>query len=415
VFLVENASVPHDPRVWKEAKVARSLGFEVSVVSPRGTSIDTEKFSVIDGIPVYRYRQVVLGSGFLSYVVEYLNALMLTAWLVFRINRQRTIDVFHVANPPDLFFLVVQWYRWRGARYIFDIHDLFVNTFESKFERKRSPFKRLISGLLGLIERTNIACADLLVVTNQSYQDYVTGLYHYAKDKIFIVRNAPPLDNRLEIEADPALKRGKSHMLVFFGNMGEDDGVDVILRALAYLRDEKQFEDFICYLIGPTEVSASPAIGELLKLHDALHLSNNVVFTGYLSWHQVHCHLNTADVGLSPDPYTRQNDLSTMIKIMEYMSHGLPIVSFNLKENRYSASNAAVYCEGYDYREFGVKILSLLCDPAVRQAMRAAGLERYRSDFNWTNSTTSLVQTYERILGMMNGVNLQKPEEIPHF
>ena len=69
VFLVENASVPNDMRVWKEARVAASEGFDVTVVSPRGTRVDRERYVVIDGIPIHRYRNVVLGRGFLSYFI----------------------------------------------------------------------------------------------------------------------------------------------------------------------------------------------------------------------------------------------------------------------------------------------------------------------------------------------------------
>ena len=37
------------------------------------------------------------------------------------------------------------------------------------------------------------------------------------------------------------------------------------------------------------------------------------------------------------------NDLSTMIKIMEYMALGKPIVQFDLKEGRFSAQEASLY------------------------------------------------------------------------
>jgi hypothetical protein len=37
------------------------------------------------------------------------------------------------------------------------------------------------------------------------------------------------------------------------------------------------------------------------------------------------------------------NDVSTMIKIMEYMALGKPIVQFDLKEGRFSAQKASLY------------------------------------------------------------------------
>ncbi len=397
VFLVENGSVPNDMRVWKEACVARDVGLDVTVISPRGTRVDREKYVVIDGIRVHRYRQVVLGAGFGSYVVEYLVSLLLIAWLVFRVALHGRIDAFHVANPPDLFFMVTAPYKLFGARYIFDVHDLFVNTFESKYEHNRSPLKSLIVRILRVVERVNIAFADLVVVTNRSYQEYVREHYRIPDEKMFIVRNAPPLDARAEIPGDDRLRRGRKYMMVFFGNMGEDDGVDVILHACHHLARTEGFSDFVCYLIGPTEVAASPAIQSLRKLHKELGLEGFVEFTGYLPWRDVHRYLNTADVALSPDTFTQQNNLSTMIKIMEYMSHGLPIVSFDLKENRYSAGDAAVYCDGYDWNDFAESVRALLLDEPKRRSMREVGLNRYRSEFNWNPSAEVLRRVYAHL------------------
>ncbi len=398
VFLVENGSVPNDMRVWKEACVARDVGLDVTVISPRGTRVDREKFVVIDGIRVHRYRQVVIGVGFGSYVVEYLVSLFMISWLVFRVVLHHKIDAFHVANPPDLFFLVTAPYKLFGTRYIFDVHDLFVNTFESKYEHNKSPLKAFIVRILRVVERVNMAFADLVVVTNRSYHDYVREHYRIPEEKMFIVRNAPPLDARLEVPGDERLRRGRKYMLVFFGNMGEDDGVDVILRACHYLMGTEGFSDFICYLIGPTEMAASPAIHDLQKLHRDLRLEGHVEFTGYMPWRDVHRYLNTADVALSPDTFTQQNNLSTMIKIMEYMSHGLPIVSFDLKENRFSAGDAAVYCDGYDWSDFADSVRALLLDEDKRRSMREVGLNRYRSEFNWNPSAAVLRRVYAHLM-----------------
>ena len=106
LFVVENCSVPDDQRVWKEAKAVKEMGFDVSIISPKDSKRDKESFNDIDGIQIYRYRQIVLGSGFLSYIVEYTNYLIRTFFWVLKVNCKKKINVFHSANPPDLFFLI---------------------------------------------------------------------------------------------------------------------------------------------------------------------------------------------------------------------------------------------------------------------------------------------------------------------
>lgn len=396
LFIVENCSVPDDQRVWKEAKAVKEMGFDVSIVSPKDEKSDKEKFINIDGINIYRYKQIVVGSGFLSYIIEYTNYLVRTFFLVLSINFKKKINVFHSANPPDLFFLIYIFFKPFGAQYVFDVHDLFVNTFESKYEGKKSLFKKFFVVMLNLVERINIRIADYIVVTNQSYKEYLINKYRIDSEKFYIVRNAPELDGRLEVPKDDKLKNGKNNLLVFFGMMGEDDGVDVILKACNHLIKEKKFTDFYCCLIGPDNIERSPYISVLKKMHRELKLESNVKFTGYLLWDEIHAYLNTADIGLSPDLYTLQNNISTMIKIMEYMSHGLPILSFNLKENKYSAGEAAVYCDSYDYKEFAEKVLTMLSNQTLRKEKSEAGLKRYKEIFNWNTSKINLVNLYAR-------------------
>ncbi len=397
LFLVENASVPNDMRVWKEAKAVHEMGFRVTVLCPRGSHVDREPSVVREGIRILRYRPLIIGSGFLSYFVEYFHALLVCSWHIFTINLRDRIHVFHVGNPPDIFFVPIVFYTVFGARYIFDMHDLFVKTFESKYQSKNSVLKSGLVRLLRLVEGLNCRAAQLVIATNQSYQDYILRVHRRDPADVFVVRNAPPLDHRERIPPHHSLKRGKEHLLVYFGIMGEDDGVDIILRAMDYLVNVRGRTDIHCALIGPTQIEASPAIRDLMQLHAELKLTSSVEFTGYLSWEDVHVYLNTADVGLSPDPFTSQNDLSTMQKIMEYMSHGLPIVSFNLKENRYSAGDAAVYCESFTPEEFGNVVLRILESPEVRARMSVAGRERYRSSFNWSNSVKILEEVYQRV------------------
>ena len=63
-----------------------------------------------------------------------------------------------------------------------------------------------------------------------------------------------------------------------------------------------------------------------------------------------------------------------MNKVMEYMAMGRPIVSFDLKEARVSAGDAAVYAPANDEAEFAKLIARLLDDPDERRRWaRSAG------------------------------------------
>ncbi len=63
----------------------------------------------------------------------------------------------------------------------------------------------------------------------------------------------------------------------------------------------------------------------------------HVEFAGWRYDDDIRAILSTADVCLAPDPPSPLNDVSTMIKIPEYMAMGRAIVSYDLTESRVSA------------------------------------------------------------------------------
>jgi glycosyltransferase involved in cell wall biosynthesis len=84
-------------------------------------------------------------------------------------------------------------------------------------------------------------------------------------------------------------------------------------------------------------------------------------------------------------------------KIMEYMFFRLPIVSFDLTENRASALDAAVYAPANDEREMARSIASLLDDPERRASMGAYGRKRVRDALAWEYSEPPLLAAYEQV------------------
>ena len=107
--------------------------------------------------------------------------------------------------------------------------------------------------------------------------------------------------------------------------------------------------------------------------------------------------LSTADVCVNPDKPCQMNDLSTMIKIMEYMALGKPIVQFDLKEGRYSAQQASLYSDNENQvASFAEKILWLLDHPDERQRMGDFGQARVQKELAWEYSVANLLSAYDR-------------------
>ncbi|WP_420705371.1 MULTISPECIES: glycosyltransferase family 4 protein [unclassified Streptomyces] len=382
LILVENLSVPFDRRVWQECTTLRDAGWEVHVICPRGTKRDTEAEAEIDGVRIHRYPLRAATGGPAGYLREYGAALWHTARLARAVG---PVHVVHACNPPDLLFLPALRLKRRGARFVFDQHDLVPELYLSRFGRGEDLLYRAVCAL----ERMTYRAADVVLATNESYKEVAVGRGGRRPEDVFVVRSAPRTDRFRPVPPEPELKHGKPHLLCYLGVMGPQDGVDYALRALAKLRDELGRTDWHAVFVG-----SGDAFDAMVELSRGLGLEERVTFTGRIPDADLLRHLSTADVCLSPDPRNPLNDVSTMNKVLEYMAMGRPIVSFDLKEARVSAGDAAVYAPADDESAFAKLIAMLLDDPEKRARMGGIGRERIEGRLSWRHSQASLLAAY---------------------
>jgi glycosyltransferase involved in cell wall biosynthesis len=384
LILVENLSVPFDRRVWQEALSLSAAGYAVTVVCPQGAERDRERHVVLEGIDIHRYRLHGADGGALSYAREYGSALIRTAALVREIDRTARFDVVHACNPPDVLILTALSLRRRGAAFIFDHHDLVPELYVSRFGGEGVLYRATL-----LAERLAFRLADVVLSTNESYRRVAIDRGGKRPEDVFVVRSAPSEELFRPAPPDATLRRGKRHLLAYLGVMGPQDGVDHALRALEALRRRRC--DWHAIFIGSGDV-----IGEMKALTERLGLGDDVEFTGRIPDEDVVRILSTADVCLSPDPRNPLNDVSTMNKVVEYMALGRPVVSFELRETRVSAGEAALYATPNDDVDFARCIDDLLDSPEDRARMGQAGRMRFEREISWRSSEVQLLAAYDR-------------------
>jgi glycosyltransferase involved in cell wall biosynthesis len=387
LILVENLSVPFDRRVWQESLALRDAGWEVSVICPQGTKRDTEPYAEIDGVRIHRYPLRPATGGPVGYLKEYGSAL----WHTYRLARKvGPVDVVHACNPPDLFYLIGRRLKRRGARFVFDQHDLVPELYLSRFNRGQDLLYRAVCW----VERQTYRTADVVIATNDSYKAVAMARGGKRPEEVFVVRSAPTVERFRQVPADESIRRGKRYLLAYLGVMGPQDGVDYALRALARLRYEQGRDDWQAVFIG-----GGDTFDAMVELTQELGLADCVEFTGRIPDEELLRYLSTADVCLSPDPLNPLNDVSTMNKIMEYMAMSRPVVSFELKEARVSAGDAALYAPANDESHFAKLIARLLDDPDERRRMGAIGKARVSGPLSWEHSRRALLDAYAAATG----------------
>ena len=386
LIISENAPVPADRRVWNISRTLTAAGWQVVIACAQGPDRDDAPYEVLEGIEIHRYPLRPAGST-LGYAREYGQALWRLRKLVRRLSGERRFDVVHACNPPDLLLLAARSLRRQGTRFIFDHHDLVPELYRSRFGRGEDLGYRATLRA----ERVAYRMADVSLATNGSYARVAVERGGMDPEDVFVVRNGPDLTRFRPVPADPAWRRGRAHLISYLGIMGPQDGVDHALRALAALRSMR--DDWHAVFVGDGD-----ALPAMRALADELALGDHVEFAGWRGDDDIRLILSSSDVCLAPDPPSPLNDVSTMIKIPEYMALGRAVASYALPESRVSAGESALYAAPGDPDSLGRCVAELLDDPARREQMGALARERIETELSWQHSEGALLAAYARVL-----------------
>jgi glycosyltransferase involved in cell wall biosynthesis len=404
LMLVEN-HFPQDTRVKNEASLLTKAGYQISVIALRTQG--QARREILNGVEIYRLPTLELFKktpsanvnrtnllfvklkSFLGYVVEYCYftaaCLIVSTYIFVR----RGFDVMHAHNPPDTLFLVALPFKLLGKKFVFDQHDLCPELYRSRYSAAEGFYTRF----LRMFEWCSLKLADITIATNESYKQIQIKRANKNPRDVFVVRNGPNQMRMASVAPSTRLKEMNKFILCYIGSLNPQDGVDYLLRSLRHLLRDLKRSDFHCVIMGTGD-----SLQDLRDLAGNLQLNGCVELTGFVSDEDLQANLAAADICVDPDPSSPLNDVSTWIKVMEYMAYAKPIVAFDLKETRFSAGDAAVYVKPNKEAEFAEAVAQLMEQPELRKKMGAYGRRRVDDELQWNKVGRNLLTAYEALL-----------------
>ncbi len=391
LIVVENLPVPLDYRVWLIAKTLRDSGYQISVISPATDKYPAGEFEV-EGISVYRHTLPAEGKSLWYYLWEYTVALWHEIRLSIKIFRKNKFKIIHACNPPDLIWIIGLFWKLFGVKFVYDHHDLSPEILLAKIgdcnQQKMSIVHRFAYKLLMLNEWISHKFADAVLTTNESFREIALKRNKCKPDKIFVVRTGPqlaelPKKNILYNQSNDTPK------IAYVGVMAEQDGVDILLKSIAYAI--KNLNKRLRLVL----MGGGPQFNNLISLAHKLEIDEYVNFCGFVPRKEMLAELTDCSLGVTPDLSGPMNDYSTMLKVMDYMACGLPQVMFDLPENRFTAGESALYAASGDEKDFAEKIIQLIENPELRNNLGNIARERVEK-LAWENSgSKNLLKAYE--------------------
>jgi glycosyltransferase involved in cell wall biosynthesis len=298
------------------------------------------------------------------------------------------------ANKVDLIHVPHTFWRplITRAPFVITVHDLLDYMYRA---RTNNGLRREFHSYM--TRQVMHHAARIFAVSNFTKRD--VGRYFGIKpEKIEVVYNA--LDETFlrghSTPAEQAMIRGRyqvdSPFLLYAGRISPHKNVARIIEAFSALKGELAKEgaypDLKLIIIGD-EVSKNPDIRRAVIRSGMQH---EVRFLGFVSIDVLRIFFDMAKVFVFPSLYEGFG-----LPPLEAMAHGTPVVASNTSSVPEVVGNAALLVNPENVFEISRALQRALCDQALRERMKAAGVEQAQR-FSWDASVRRMLAVYEQVV-----------------
>jgi len=388
--MVAYTNYPSDARVRREAEtIAAQPEYEVTFLTlkegdiPRTYKKDDVLVREVD---IQKYQ----GKSRIKYVYSYLKFLLTAFNAVNGLLISGKIDIVHVHNMPNFLVFAALGPRIFGKKVILDIHDSIPETYLSKFESRRNE---IVFKLLCLEESICCRMAHRIVCVNHVQRD---GLVERGLDaaKIFISMNVPDPRIFKRDSGNPAPpEKPDGFNLVYHGTVSKRLGIDIAIQAVAKLKDKIPQLRFNVLGLGDD-------LEEFIELAANLGIRDLVYFSRRVDPIEEIVELvRHMDLGVISNRRNLATEFMLPVKMLEYVSLGIPIVAPRLKAIQYYFDQDMVrYFEPEDVDSLARAILELYTDPELR-GKQVAEADRFLGIYGWDNHKFDLLNVYRELRG----------------
>lgn len=278
-------------------------------------------------------------------------------------------DIVHTFKPlPDIFpagFVA----KFKGATWIADLDDL---EGSNGFNRNSPLWKRKLMDFFEWIVPT---FANHVTVASKGLEEFYKGY-----DPFYIPNGANP-------EIFKPLEKSESKPTILFMGMFHADIIDsdVIINAIGKVRER--------YDVKLLVVGGGHELAKTKKLADELGIDSE--FAGFVD--NVPSVIGSADIGVISFRNNMLNKCKCPLRLYEYMSCGLSIVSTKVGEPAHVLKDGAGLLIDSNVESVSNGIIKLIEDKKLAEKISAKGRRLVEEKYNWQILSKKLVTFYEKI------------------
>jgi glycosyltransferase involved in cell wall biosynthesis len=378
-----------DIRVRRKAEALVAAGYSVDVLALASPSSKPKNY-VLNGVNVFAISLGKKRGSLVRYAYEYLAFLLWSSWKLALLMEKRQYAVIDVNNLPDFLVFAGAYAKLRGAKIVFDMHEITPEFYISKYGIQEGSW---LVRLLKLIEKASFKFADHVLAINEPIQKLLEGR-GLAAAKTTIIMNA--VDESLfasavgdAAPAGVAVAQPK-FVMMYHGTLTHIYGLDIALEAFGKAQAEMPGTEF--WILGN-----GPEKGSLESLCRKLGLEGKVKFIGNVLPQEVPRWLKRCDIGVLATRRDIFLDFSFSNKLSEYIIMDKGIIASRLKAIRhYFSEEAFAYFEPNASLDLAGQMVRLYQNPGLRLQLAAKARREY-APIRWD----VMKQRYLGLIGML--------------
>jgi glycosyltransferase involved in cell wall biosynthesis len=389
VCMIAYTDYVFDARVRREAETVAAGGFRVVCLKTRNGA-RAQRY-VMNGVEIWELGvRKYQGKNLLAYLRSYLHFLLSSSAVCARLLWKGELDVVHVHNLPDFLVFAGLLPRLAGRKLILDVHDSVPETFATKFATASTA--SLAWRALCLEERLSALVAHRVICVNHPQREALVAR-GIPSAKTFISMNVPDpaIFKRSSTDGAGGVTPGRFNV-VYHGTMAERLGVDLLIRAVAQLRG--RIPGLRLHLWGRGDDLAG-----FHGLAEELGTDDTVVFNpkGF-RLEELPEQLRAMDLGVVGNRRSAASDLMLPVKLMEYVSLGIPAVVPRLRTiEHYFSDDMVAYYEPENVESLAASMLQLFSDPERRQTQARRAMS-FLAEYGWERQGAELSALYQSLV-----------------
>jgi glycosyltransferase involved in cell wall biosynthesis len=367
---------------YKVTKMLVKRGHEVVVCTTDAkdlvSRIEENTDGIDNGLEVHRFKNVSM--TFIKYIKLFVTP-QLDSFLKTDLNR---FNVIHLHEHTTFQNIVTYHYaRKYGVPYVLQAHGSLPIAGDWR------KLKWIYDHFFGY--RILKDASKVIALSEVEAQQYRS--LGVPDEKIAVIPNGIDLSEYAVLPPRGSFKRrfnvpDRKKIVLYLGRIHKTKGVDLLVKAYAYMIKEMKCTDALLVIAGPDDGYLS----EVRSLVVSLGISNSVLFTGFISSEDKLSALVDADVFVTPSFY------GFPVTFLEACATGTPIITTNLGDTLEWINGNVGYVTPPSHYELAKAIYGIIYDDELRRKFSGNCINTVRSKFSLEKMVTRLEQVYEEVI-----------------